>query len=544
MTRSTHLRWCRNVALALLASAAAFLAGLPWAHETQVAEARPIEILAISPSICFSLLFQTEPDLVVPLECFDMVHTPSLATVAALAVFDNDPVEAKKQLDARDGVEDGKFRIMPDDFAAIDLDANQLHEKDGTLTILAFVNDDDPVTFETNVGTFDPTPSVGDEDDDWVCDAKDEDCDSDGVAGDGVVVAQLEPCEQRNAVGACLARSELGPGTVTVSQERRMMSLDFAVVGEPDDVEFVVFENTVQAGLDADACEPETTLEGFIEAASAPEKTIVLARALDSEGSQVTGAFIGWETDDESKGIVADSPTITLDLGDLGSGAANIFCGADEPGTVKVTGTIIPLGLNSDGSLCYEGPACLIELDPQAQSDDNSVELTVVGPPARLEMVAEPASLVCDGTTRSSVSATVTDAEGAAVVDGTEVRFDVRVLATADPILAGTIDGVASSIVTPLAGASQGVPVIATAGDVQASVLLVCEETAPTAPSPLPTPPAPPPSAVILPPATGSRGLLAEGGSDIATCGYALAAGGALLVLGALAGLRRSCRRR
>ena len=187
----------RYARLALVIPAAAFLAGLIWARQAQVAQAKPIEVLAVSPSICLSLLLQLEPDLVVPLQCFDMASPLSLATVAGLAVFDNDvdddglfgvddTGEVRDQLDARDGVADGKFRIRPDDFGAIDLDADQLHQEDGVLFILAFVNDDDPVTFETTVGTFDNPPrKVGDEhehDDDWVCDTKTREEDCDGMA--------------------------------------------------------------------------------------------------------------------------------------------------------------------------------------------------------------------------------------------------------------------------------------------------------------------------------------------------------------------------
>jgi len=42
----------------------------------------------------------------------------------------------------------------PEDSALIDVDANQLHETDGTLTILTFVPTDDPVAFYTDKGQF------------------------------------------------------------------------------------------------------------------------------------------------------------------------------------------------------------------------------------------------------------------------------------------------------------------------------------------------------------------------------------------------------
>jgi hypothetical protein len=373
------------------------------------------------------------------------------------------------------------------------------------------VSNDEPVTFETSAGMFDRTSLWGDEGYEWMCDTEDEDCDGDGVRGDGVVVAWLWPCESGNpAAPTCLESSKPGPGTVTVRQGSREMSLDFTVVGEPHDVELTVLENTIQTGLDAAACPMEDTAKGFADALGLPEKTVVLARALDREGTQVTGAFIDWKTDDRHSGITADVLTPTLDLGDLGVGTANVLCGTDETGTVTVTGRTIPLTARLDGSLCYESAECPFELDPMAEVDRKSVRFTVVGPPADLRITAEPAGLVCDGTAGSTVSAIVIDAEGSPVANGNEVHFDVKVLGIATPIVAKTIDGIATSTVTPLSGVLRGVPVVVTAGDVQESVLIRCEETIPPAPSPS-AQPAPPvasstPSGQILPPSTGSAG--------------------------------------
>jgi hypothetical protein len=402
--------------------------------------------------------------------------------------------------------------FKPDDFAGIDLDANQMHQQDGQLFILAFVSDDEPVTFTTSKGMFDSTALWGDEGWQWVCDTQDEDCDGNGVRGDGVVVAWLWPCESGNpAGGTCTERSKPGPGTVTVTQGGRKMTLDFTVVGEPDDLQLVAVEDTIQTGLDPDACPQETTVAGFAQALGLPEKTVIFARAFDSEGTPVTGAFIGWETDDQHKGIMAENVTPTIDLGDLGVGTASVLCGTDETGTVTVTGRTMPLTARLDGSLCYDSADCSFKLDPMAEPHHKSVKFTVVGPPARLKVTAEPAGLACNGATGSTVSATVIDAEGSPVANGNEVHFDVRVSGVATPVVAKTVDGIAVSTVVPLSGVVQGVPVVVTAGDVQESVLIRCEETSSPAPSPSSLPSPPPalsatPAEFILPPATGSGG--------------------------------------
>jgi hypothetical protein len=393
------------------------------------------------------------------------------------------------------------------------MDADQIHQEDGQLFMLAFVSNDEPVTFETTTGMFDRTNLPGDEGYEWVCGTQDdEDCDGDGVRGDGVVVAWLWPCEGGNpSDGTCFEKSELGPGTITVQQGSHVMSLDFTVVGEPHDLQLVAVENSIQTGLDADSCPEETTAKGFAEAIGLPEKTVVLARVLDSEGTAVTGAFIDWKTDSRRRGITAEAVTPTLDFGYLGLGTGDVLCGADETGTLTVTGTIVPLGAYWDGSLCYEGVDCFFQMDPFAETRHRSVKLSVVGPPANLQITAEPARLLCDGTAGSKVSATVTDAKGNEVADGTEVHFDVRALGAATPVVVKTTDGVATSSVVLLSGVLQGVPVVVTAGDMEKSLLIACEEASPpvpTSPSPLPPSPATasPPAGAIVPPATGSGG--------------------------------------
>ena len=479
---------CRRIVLALALSGAALLGGLPGLRAGEEAGARSPELLALSPSICLALLMRDTVSP--PLDCYALDMPLSLRNVAALVNPNSVPP------------------FKPDDFAGIDLDANQMHNEDGQLFILAFVSDDEPVTFETSKGMFDQTSLWGDEGSKWVCDTQDEDCDGNGVSDDRVVVARLWPCESGNpAAGrrACTERSKPGPGTVTVKQGGRTMSLDFTVVGEPHDVEVAAVEDTIQTGLDPGTCPQETTVAKFAGVLGLPEKTLVFARAFDSEGTPITGAFIGWKTDDQHKGIMAEKVTPTIDLGDLGVGTASVLCGTDETGTVTVTGRTMPLTAGWDGSLCYDSAKCPFDVDPMAEPRHKSVKFTVVGPPARLKVTAEPARLACDGAAGSTVSATVTDAEGAAVANGNEVHFDVRVSGVATPVVARTVDGIAASTVVPLSGVAQGVPVVVTAGDVQESVLMRCEEAIP----PVPPPPSPSPPSPLPPSSPSARGIMA-----------------------------------
>ncbi|MHB8684809.1 MAG: hypothetical protein ACYC9X_10870, partial [Dehalococcoidia bacterium] len=111
----------------------------------------------------------------------------------------------------------------------------------------------------------------------------------------------------------------------------------------------------------------------------------------------------------------------------------------------------------------------------------SSQTITVTGPPANIALTASPASVVCDGTSSSTVTAKVTDSAGNNVVDGTGVTFSVVALGTANPISTTTTGGAASSVITPLAGVTSGVVVTVTSGAAAASILVACQPAPATA---------------------------------------------------------------
>jgi hypothetical protein len=136
----------------------------------------------------------------------------------------------------------------------------------------------------------------------------------------------------------------------------------------------------------------------------------------------------------------------------------------------------------------------------------------------------------------STVSATLTDAEGNPAVDGNIVRFDVKALGIASPIEAKSAAGAATTKVTPLSDLAKGVTVKATllltegeevegettpgratptptieeisVPDIEKSILVECA----AAPGvPVPGAPAPSGAPAISPPATGDGGYLQGG---------------------------------
>ncbi len=456
---------------------------------TPQSDAAGIQTLGISPVMC--LVFT------------NLAGASSLDTARCVGLDIQGGVPPNAQFIA-DLHGDGDGQVEPEDFAAIDLDGNRVHQSDrheqsagnGTLWVLAWVQDDDPVIFKTNRGYFRPGASPAEPTErEWVCDTEmeDEDCDNDGIAGDGVVVARL-----RSNVGTLT--SDPGEGRVTIKQGTDEGFLDFRIVGEPDSVEFLTLENTIQAGVvdrDGDGqlgspgeCPLPGDAPGFLAANATAERAIVLAIVRDSDGIPVTNAFVEWSTDDEDLAVVARPLTPTIDLGAFGFGAPNILCGTKKPGTVTVKAKIVRTAMG-------------VTFDEAAELDEGTIQFTVKGLPDSIQLKAEPQTLVCDGQAASKVSATVLDAAGNPVAAGQKVRFDVRVLGTASPITATTnADGVATSTVTPLAGGTAGVPVVVSAGDVQASILISCSAAAPAgeaAPPPAPPPAPPAPSGGVAP---------------------------------------------
>jgi hypothetical protein len=310
------------------------------------------------------------------------------------------------------------------------------------LYFLAFVTNDDPVTFYADEGVFEASgtataacgPGPG-------YDFVDPDCDENAISeDDGIVIAKLRPG----------ADPDRGPATVRVRQGMLEMEEEYTIVGEPHKIKLNVMETTIQDG--APKCLVMSNTATFVEYLSAPATTIVQAIVTDDDGTPVTGGLVVFETDDENKATMAKSLTPTLDMQALGIGAPNTLCGTVDPGTITLTATI------TDGAKEL-GPG----LDGGANvGKDAEVEVTIQGMPTDMVLTATPGSLVCDGTASSNVSAALTDAEGKPAIDGTPVRFNAKALGIVSPIEAKSVSGAATTALTPLSGVAKGVAVRAT----------------------------------------------------------------------------------
>jgi hypothetical protein len=480
----------KRISTAVLAAAAALLvaggltASLGGAGTVSAQEAPPtataattgnIPVIAINQELCFLLIASRGGinPTIGAIGCPGLQNQFSLDMVAGALI----------------GTGTSNAHPQPADFAAIDLDGNQVHQQDGyaqvgvtgspgSLYIIAFVSTTGPVQFHTDRGVFvqnaggDPAAA------DWTCDTalEDPDCVAGGAGGDGVVVARLRANDAIASVstGATLTPATViaptGDGTVTITQSPTdTATIGFKVVGEPHALSFVTLENKLQdASTGATTqCPLPFDADGDLTANAQPEKSAVFAVAKDIDGTAVTGALVNWNTSDINVGVLAAPLTPTLDRGTFGVAAPNMLCGTASPGTVTVTGA-----LTRDVSA---GATIIRAIDPGAELATGTVDFTVVGVPASITLTADPATVACDGTTPVKISATVMDAAGNTSAAGQQVHFDTQTLGSADPVDATTDgNGAATSEITPLSGLADGVTVVVTAGDAANSVLISC----------------------------------------------------------------------
>jgi hypothetical protein len=284
----------------------------------------------------------------------------------------DDAAEVGALIDLRDdGLLDGVYRIRGEDFASIDLEANQLHELDGLLWLLTFPEDDRPIRFTTSAGVLEPGTGMGAASvncgDTLALPQEffEEDCDDDGIAEDGVVAVRLRP-----------NGANRGPGQIVVTEDSGETVVDFTVVGELDNIAFTLLETSVQAGTASEDCRLEPSADGIAAALADPYLAVVIVRALDGDDTPITGALLDWEIADPDIAFPFLLTTPTLDLGPLGNGFPQAICGG-VPGVTTVTASTAEISS---------------VLDPRAEQEEESFDITVVDPPPEPANTSTPTS--------------------------------------------------------------------------------------------------------------------------------------------------------
>jgi hypothetical protein len=529
----------RALTLVVVVAAVAIATGVFGGHREMApseAATPPLEIVTISPIIAQDILdlVAEQSDGLIVHDVYDSAGMSRVRTCLiayAIRVATGDEAGANRlwppgSFTPCTAARTPPGELKPQDFELLsDLDGNQVSENsngyaDG-LILLAFDHQQlrRPVTFETPDGRFwtgSPLTSHGRT---FICETvlHNPDCSPDfSLNRNGII-----------PVGFSGPFSSRGEIEIKVSIGNDVAFQKINIVGDPARFGPVLALSPKLEVGGASVCRPDgneftfANLLSIPELAERPDAGVVAAFVEDSDGTPLTLVPVEWNALDPDIVIAGFSRQFSLESGGLHVGP-NLACSGDTLGT----GTLqMVVRWAANGS----------RLLPHMTAE---VDLTVVGRPAQMVAYADPEVMVCDGTNTTNVNAVVMDAWANSGVAGRDVRFDVVVRGSADPIVAETNnDGTATSVVTPLTDPDDptGVSVTVTGpAGFQQPVLIQC--VAGVAVEPPDGPPAPGEEPVgVTPPRTGSG--VGEGAGALswwpalALLAGALGLGGARLAL-------------
>jgi len=433
------------------------------------AEASPTDVISFNPDVCAAVVVA---DL---LDAGEGVADAS-DEAAALCYYgpggglaNPDNLNALAEIlggaditEAEDAVLEGAVDD-PDTYGVlVDYSAAQLGSEGTTLPggqqmwVLTMVTNDENLALDADEGVWLSAGAAGFESSQTQCEPAiangiaDEDCNNDGVKGDGVVVDFL----------AGHSEADLGDAVITATQAGIDVEMDYTVVGAPDNLALYATKSTISEDAGA-ACD----LSQFDGQIHLPDVTGLLATIVDADGTALTGIVVDWDSSDEDVvhlALVQTGPdqgvrmSTTVSMSADGAVAApNLGCGGDRGGTTITA---------------------FVDYD---EAIDGQVSITVIGVPYQVTMDVNPAGITCDGVDSSVFTAHFYDSNGNPVADGTPVEFSVQGPALVNPIMTTTAGGSALTTVTGMSGITIMLPVHAISGAVQASIGVECVGTAP-----------------------------------------------------------------
>ncbi len=200
-----------------------------------------------------------------------------------------------------------------------------------------------------------------------------------------------------------------------------------------------------------------TVQNGSIYAIGHPNIALsAIPASMTADGVSVT--TLTADVKDEYGDPVPDGTTITFiaSAGTLSSPTANTTGGI---ATVTLTSSTVAQIVNI---IATDGP-----------SSGGTTVTFEPGPPASITLIADPASIVADGTSITTLNANVKDVYGNAVADGTTIAFGASAGTLSSPT-ANTVNGIASVTLTSLTVA-QSVAVSATYDTISDSTTVTFE---------------------------------------------------------------------
>jgi hypothetical protein len=369
-----------------------------------------------------------------------------------------------------DALGDQDDTLEPSDFSAIDRDANQIlnggGEHHGAILLFQFVDNDGIAYFDAEFGVdtvvFDDGGGLSEDSDanPETCTALDDlDCGTAVLSdGDGIVVGRV----QDNQAGDPGDSVDVEMFQEDDTAQESIQTIQ--IVGQVDEIMLEVLKNPILATSNAaefDDCRESSDWSTSAQL-SDPNRTFLKATVVDAQARELTRMIVEYQVDapniadfDSTAGEAASEPQAltptTLDLGGIGIGSLLVVCGGTTTGLATLTATEALTNVDADAIV------------------------QVTAAPADIQLNATPAaSIDCDGVDAATIIATVTDSNGNAVADGTLVNFAVTSVGTVDPVNAVTANGVALTTFRGFSATSVGVPVLATAGNAQDSILMQC----------------------------------------------------------------------
>ena len=321
---------------------------------TRPALARPTDVLSFSPNVCISLMRVIEGDCngsgtYTAGEC-DAACAATLGTADGLNDLArgldadvSDTVGAAPESDigaCGDGIDDEPDTVVDDGCAtgyndpALFQDLNDLsgaqlgdYSADDALTqgklwVLTFVSNDGALTLEADEGIWHSNGASNTN-----CGAiADEDCNNDGIKGDGIVVDLL--------LGNGVA--DLGNAELVTTQSGVDVISDYWVVGEPYGISLWASKSTLQqhAAATCDVAEFDTQI-------ALADVAGLVATVEDDGGTPLTGVTIGWQSSNSAAADLGVSSSVSMQT--TITAALNLACG-DLPGTATITASVTGVG--------------------------------------------------------------------------------------------------------------------------------------------------------------------------------------------------------